>query len=72
MGTSSVLSIEVFIYATGIMVDDPLEWLALPVESKKRMCNSFNNCMITFYECLYTRIWLQVPFSDFEVAILKH
>lgn len=40
--------------------------------SEKRICSSFEDCMIEFYECLFTRIGLWLPFSDFEVVILNY
>lgn len=70
-GTTSVLSTEATIDTYRIVVANSLEWLALLVELKKRRCISFNNCMVPFYECLFTRIWLWVPFSGFELFILK-
>lgn len=71
-GTSLVLSIKVTIYADGIIVSDPLEWLALLVEPKKRICNSFDDNAIPLYEWFFTRIGLLLPFHGFEVAVLKN
>lgn len=71
-GTSLTLNNEVAIGVAGIMDDDLLEWLVLLVELGKRLCSSFDECVIMFYECFFTRIGLRFPFSDFEVAILKY
>lgn len=53
VGTSSVLSIEDVIDESVIMVGDHLEWLTLLLEPKKRICSSFNDCVIPFYECMF-------------------
>lgn len=71
-GTSLTLNTEVDIDVAGIMDDNLLEWLVLLVELGKRLCSSFDECVIQFYECFFTRIGLLFPFSDFEVAILKY
>lgn len=31
----------------------------------------FDDCMVMFYEVLFTRIGLQLPFSEFELVVLK-
>lgn len=72
MDTPSILSNDVSIYAIRIMFNDPLKWLALPVKLEKRICSSFDDCVISLYECMFTRIRLRLPFSNFEVAVLKH
>lgn len=50
-GNSFAMSTEVSISAANIMVGDPLELLALSMLGKKRICGSFDDCMISFYEC---------------------
>lgn len=50
------LRIGVAIDVACIMAGDPLEWLALPMGPKKRICNSFDDCAIPLYECVFTRI----------------
>lgn len=54
--TSYILNIEVSIYASGIVVGDPLEWWTLLVGQEKRICNSFDDYVIQIYECLFIRI----------------
>lgn len=63
-GTSSAMSIGDVIDVDGIMVGDTLKWLALLVDPENRICSSFNDCVILFYKCLFTRIWLYIPFLD--------
>lgn len=72
MSSPSILSTEVAMNVARIMVGDPLEWLTLLVEPKKRICISFDDCVISFYECMFTRIRLWLPFNDFEVVVLKY
>lgn len=52
-GISLVMSTEFAINVVGIVVGDPLEWLALSWESKNRICSSFDGCMVPFYECMF-------------------
>lgn len=54
------------------MVNGPFEWLLLPLSGEKRICSSFDDCMVIFHECLVTRIGLRLLFSEFEVVVLKH
>lgn len=63
---------DVDINVAGIVVSDSLEWLAHRVDPKKRIYSSFNDCLIPFYECMFTRIGLWSPFYDFEVVVLKY
>lgn len=39
---------------------------------EKRICNSFDDYVGLLYECLFTRIGLQPPFSKFRVDVLNH
>lgn len=71
-GTSSSMSTKAIMNAVGIMVGDPLEWLALLVSWEKGICSSFDDCVVPFYECLFTRIGLWLPFFKFEVVVLKY
>lgn len=72
-GSLSILNTEVTIDVVDITVDDPLVWLVLPVGLEKGACNSFDYCLVSVYECLFTWIGLQqLPFSNFEVVVLKH
>lgn len=36
------------------------------------ICSSSDNCSLPVYECIFTKIGLWLPFSYFEVVILKH
>lgn len=74
LSTSSTFSIESILSDVEIMVGDPTEWSVLPMLGEKRICSSFDDCMIPFSECLFTRIGLRLPFypSKFEVFFLKN
>lgn len=72
MGASSVLSTKDAINVGGVVACDPLEGLSLPVETKKRICSSFDEYMVPIHECLFTRIGVQLPFYEFEVAFLRY
>lgn len=52
--TSLARSNKANIDVDGIMVGDPLEWLAILVNPEKRICDSFDEYMISFYECLFS------------------
>lgn len=55
----------------GIIVDNSLNWSTLPVCPTKRICISFEGCSVPLYECLFTRLGVRLPFSDFEVAMMN-
>lgn len=55
-GTSSTLSIKAVINVARVEVDDPLEWLSLSVSREKRIYGSFEDYVVSLYECLFTRI----------------
>lgn len=71
-GTPSIMNSEATIEVLGIVVGDPQDWSVLLVCLKKKICNSFDDCIIPLYEFLFTNIGLWLSFSDFEVSILKH
>lgn len=72
LGTSSLLNIKVAINAVDIMASDLLEWFVLPVLEKKGIYSTSYDYMFLFYECLIIRIWLCLPFFEFEQAVFKH
>lgn len=53
------------------MICDHLEWPVHPVIERNMICSSFDNCMVSFYECLFTGVGFWLPFSEFEVVVLK-
>lgn len=61
--TSSALSTEATLKDAEIVVGDPSKWLALLVPGEMRICNYFDDCMVSFYECLFTIVELLFPFS---------
>lgn len=71
-GITSALSIEASLSDVNIVVDNFSKWLVLPLFEEKRKFNSFDDCTVSFYECMVTRILLWMPFSKFELVILKH
>lgn len=72
VSASLALSTKAAMKDAEILVGVPSEWLSLLVPGEKRICSSFDECMIPFHECLFTRLKLWFPFSKFEVAILKY
>lgn len=71
-GTPSTLSTETSLSNVDIRVYNSLEWSILPVPKEKKICTSFDDCMVPFYECWFTRVGLRVPFSEFDVIVLKN
>lgn len=53
---TSILSIKMLIDTNNIVVNDPSDWLVLPMDLEKSICNSFDRCSVPFYEYLFTRI----------------
>lgn len=47
-------------------------WLVFLMLKDKRMCNSFDDRMVHFNKCIFSRIGLRVPFSEFELVVLNH
>lgn len=72
VGTLTVLSTKATTDVVGIMVGDPLDWSIFSVGPGERICKSFDDYLISFYECMLTRIGLWVPLSNFKVASMKH
>lgn len=70
--TPSIFSIEASIDVTEILAGNPLKWSALPVGSDKRISTSFDNYAIPLYECLFTKVGVLLPFSNFQVSVLKN
>lgn len=54
--TCSNSSIKAALSDADITVGDPSEWLVLLVLMEKRIFNSFDKCVVPFYEWLFTRI----------------
>lgn len=48
------MSTEEALSLANIMVDDP----------SVNICNFFGDCMIPFYECLFIRVGLRLPFLN--------
>lgn len=72
VGTSSALSTEASLRGAAIVVGNRSEWLVLLVPKKKNMCTYFNVCLVSLHECLFTRVGLQLNFTEIEIAIPKH
>lgn len=58
MAISSILSIGAGIDGAGIegvsiLVSDPLKWSTLLVSKEKRICSSFDDCVIPLYEFVH-------------------
>lgn len=55
-----------------ITIDNPLDWSILSVGLEKRICSSFEGCLVPMYECLVSMLGVRLPFSDFEVAFMYY
>lgn len=69
--TSLPLGTEDALSNADIVDDDPSKWLVFSMPEEKRISSSSDDCMVPFYECLFTRIKLQLPFYELEVSFLK-
>lgn len=69
--TLYVLKDEVDITFPDIMVGNASNFLVILVDPAKRVCISLDGCSIPLYECLFTRLGVRFPFSDFEVVVLN-
>lgn len=58
--------------AANIMVDITSNWSFLPVYPTKRVCSAFEGCLEPFLVCIFTRINLCLPISEFEVEVWKY
>lgn len=72
VGTTSIMSTKGVICEVEIMVGDPLKWPIILVGSDKMIYSSFDDYVVPFYGCLFTKIGLCLPFYDFKVIVLKH
>lgn len=72
VGTPFVMNIETPIDAADIPFRDPMDWLNLFVGLERRICNSFDDCSVMLYECLFIKIGLRLSLSEFEMVVLKH
>lgn len=71
LGTPFALNNHAITSVTKIKVYCLSNWFVLPMESGKRTCSNFEECSIPLYECLFTRINVWFPLSDFEVDMLR-
>lgn len=67
LGTPYILSDFTFISVIDIIVAHPTDWSVLFVESGKRICHTFRECSVSFYEFLFTCIILRLPLFEFKV-----
>lgn len=54
------------------MVSDPSKWSVFLVPEKNRIYDSFGDCVVRFYEYLFTRLGLWLPFPKFKKVVLKN
>lgn len=71
-GDPSVLNTEATIDAIDITIVGPWIGRFFLWFWKKMIGSSLYDCFVPFYKCMFIRIGLWLPFSDFEVAIVKH
>lgn len=67
-----VLNTVEAITQANITVGDSLGWVILLVSPDERVCSSFEGYSILLYECLFIKLGVRPPFSNFEVAIMNH
>lgn len=72
VGTPCVLNNVKAITYVDIRVGDFSDWAILPVGLDESVCNSFEGCSAPQYECLFTRLWVSLSFSNFEMAMMNH
>lgn len=72
MSTLSIMNTGTDIIFIDITTSDPLYWSVLYVGLEKIICNSFDDYLVPLYECMFSRIRLWLPLSDFEVVVIKH
>lgn len=70
--TSFVLNTINVIIQTNITIGNPLDWPILPIGLDERVCNSFEGCSVPMYACFFTRLWICLPLSKFEVAMMNN
>lgn len=61
---SSAVSTKVILRDYDIMFGDSLEWSVILVSGEKMIHSSFDDCMIPFYECMFTRVGLRQSFLN--------
>lgn len=66
-----ILSDSAVVIAGNIMVGCPTNSSVILVVSDKRICSTFEECSIPFYECMFIRINLWLLLSEFELEVLK-
>lgn len=66
VGTLSIMNTKATIEVVGIVIGDPQDWSTLVVGPEKRIYNSFDNCVVPLYKCMFNRIGLWLPFCDFQ------
>lgn len=63
--TPFVMNIGAVIEVTCIMVCNPLEWSALPMCPDSKIRSSLKDCAVPFYELMFIRVSLWLPFFLF-------
>lgn len=38
----------------------------------ERICNEYGYCVVPFYECNFSVLGLRLPFTAFDIEVLKH
>lgn len=72
MGSPSILGVGVETEVVHLVVDDPQYLSAVPVGLEKRIYSSFDDRAVQINKCMFTRMGLGLPFSDFEVVVPKY
>lgn len=52
----SIINTEDVIDVVDTTYGDPLDGSVFPLGSKKEICSFFDECLVSFYECLFIKI----------------
>lgn len=70
--TPSILNIVGDVTKAEITVDDPPDWVIIPIGPDERVCKSFEGCSVPLYECIFSMFEIRLSFSDFEMVVIDH
>lgn len=66
VGTPFVMNIKAAIGIDDITVGEPLDWLVLPMGLEKKICNFFDNYLVSFFGQLFSLILRMYVHKDFH------
>lgn len=72
VGTFSILNIVEVVIQANFMVGNSPDWAILLIGLNEGACGSFEGYSVPLYGCLFTRLGMCLPFSDFKMAMMNH